>query len=325
MKRLLIALGMLSSFFVVIEAEGKKSLYYGETSENFIIRWAFQDFADFVFDPRTDRYRWPTDSKKGVTFDPEKVKAGDIVFLRDADLFFETMHPKIKYPYIIITCGEHLDAMKERHLAYLEQENVIAWFGIHPSKKVKHPKFFPLPIGVIQVPENYHKRSKYHALFRELQETAEHKHLLYMNFADVNKPERKHVRSLFLKKPYCKRGDRQSFKSYLKEMAECKFTLSPKGLGIDCYRTWESLLVGSIPIVRSSQLTSLYKKLPVLIIEKWEDITVEFLEQKYKEIHSKKYDVKRLYMEYWQNKIRKLQSRFLATYNEYIRGLKAYG
>lgn len=289
-------------------------LYHGEVSGNFLIRWAFQEYCDHVFDPRTDPYVWPTNSKSGVKFDPADVKAGDVVFMRDIDLFFQKIHPKIKVPYIIVTHGEHLDAMRKRFIHYLDEENVIAWFGIHPSKILDHPKFFPLPIGVIQQPENHKKRTKLHEFFTKVRLQSEKKHVLYMNFADTDKPERKHVRLLFTKKPYCKRGQRQPFHSYLKEMASCKFTLSPKGLACDCYRTWEALLVGSIPVVRSCQLDPLYEGLPVLIVDKWEDVTEEFLNQKYEEITSKKYDLKRLYMEYWLDKIDTVRINFLAHY-----------
>ena len=291
---------------------GTDPLYYGETSENFVIRWAFQDFCDHVFDPRTGQWEWPTKSKGGVTFDPNQVKAGDCIFIRDAELFFKKMHPLIKQPYIIVTHGEHLDAMNYKHLRLLEEDKVIAWFGIHPSKKVQHPKYFPIPIGVVQEPEHYKKRAALHQMFKRLRQNSEQTHLLYMNFAAQDtKPERQKVREVFGEQSYCKRGRRQSFHSYLHEMAQCKFTLSPKGLGPDCYRTWESLLVGSIPIVRRSQLDPLFEGLPVLIIDDWDDVDEEFLLKKYKEIRSKKYDLRRLYMEYWISKIKAVRDCFL--------------
>ena len=289
-------------------------LFYGEASENFVIRWGFQHHCNFVFDPRTDQYVWPTKSDGGVTFDPSKVRPGDIILVRDAPLFFKKMHPKIQHPYIIVTHGEHLDKMSKAHESFLEEEKVIAWFGIHASKKIKHPKFFQIPIGVIQQPANYKKKGSLNELFTKLRKTSEHKYMLYMNFADVNKPERKKVREMFSHKHYCKRGQRQPFNSYLKEMAQCKFTLSPKGLGPDCYRTWESLLCGSIPIVRTCQLDPLYEGLPVLIVDSWEEINEDYLERKYREIMSRKYDIRPLYMEYWVAKINAVKEQFLAQH-----------
>ena len=284
--------------------------YYGEGDKEILIRWGFQKFCDFVFDPRTNQWVWPTNSKKGVTFDPKKVKLGSTIFVRDVELFFRKMHPHIEHPYIMVTHGEHVDKVRKSHLDYLDDNKVIAWFGIHPCK-VTHPKFFSIPIGVLQQPDNYYKRGSLHNFFTRIRATSEKKNLLYMNFADWQKPERKYLRSLLAKEPYCKRGERQPFHSYIKEMAQCKFTLSPKGLGPDCYRNWEALLAGSFPIVRSSQVDPLFEGLPVLIIDDWDVINEEFLNKKYKEMRSQKYDLSRLYLHYWTDKIIEVRDQFL--------------
>ena len=97
-------------------------------------------------------------------------------------------------------------------------------------------------------------------------------------------------------------------------MAQSKFVLSPAGYGPDCYRTWEALLVGSIPIVKKSQLDPLFEGLPVLIVDSWSDITEEFLHKKYEEITARQYDIKRLYTEYWFAKIKAVKEEFLAQY-----------
>ena len=125
-------------------------LFYGETSANFIMRWNFQEFCTFVFDPRTTPWAWPTSKKPGgVRFNPKHVKAGDVIFVRDMPLFFQKMHPSIEQPYIIVTHGECRDTCKDDYLNYLDDEKIIAWFGIHPCKS-GHEKYFPLPLGVKQ-------------------------------------------------------------------------------------------------------------------------------------------------------------------------------
>jgi hypothetical protein len=62
-----------------------------------------------------------------------------------------------------------------------------------------------------------------------------------------------------------------------RNMAEFAFVLSPFGNGMDCHRTWEALLCGCIPIVRSSVFNELFEGLPVLIVEKWSDISLQLL------------------------------------------------
>eukprot|EP00581_Thalassiosira_minuscula_P011257 CAMPEP_0183725922 /NCGR_PEP_ID=MMETSP0737-20130205/21903_1 /TAXON_ID=385413 /ORGANISM="Thalassiosira miniscula, Strain CCMP1093" /LENGTH=356 /DNA_ID=CAMNT_0025957093 /DNA_START=32 /DNA_END=1099 /DNA_ORIENTATION=- len=56
-----------------------------------------------------------------------------------------------------------------------------------------------------------------------------------------------------------------------------KFMLSPRGVGLDCYRTWEALYLGMIPVVKTSTLDSMYQGLPVLIVDEWSDLTPELL------------------------------------------------
>jgi hypothetical protein len=51
------------------------------------------------------------------------------------------------------------------------------------------------------------------------------------------------------------------------------FVLSPHGNALDCYRTWEALLMGCIPIVKRSVIDRLYDGLPVAIVDDWSEIT----------------------------------------------------
>lgn len=50
------------------------------------------------------------------------------------------------------------------------------------------------------------------------------------------------------------------------------FGFSPHGNGLDCHRTWEMLFFGLIPIVQKSSLDVLYKELPVMILDRWQDV-----------------------------------------------------
>ena len=39
-------------------------------------------------------------------------------------------------------------------------------------------------------------------------------------------------------------------KAYLARMAASRFTLSPAGMGYDCHRHWEAVLVGTVPVLQ---------------------------------------------------------------------------
>jgi len=291
-------------------------LYYGEMREsNFIIRWQYQDFCDHVYDPRVDVWRWPSNREKGVTFNPEDVKPGDVIFVRMIPKFFKTMHPKITCPYIILTAGEELEQMRESYEEFLDEEKVIAWFGIHPNyMAIAHPKFHPIPLGILQHPSHYFKRDRLHDFFTRLRAENKKDYLLYVNFADNGKPERTKLRKKFVGQPYVKKGSRVEFKEYISQTASACFVLSPAGLGPDCYRNWEALLCGSIPIMKTGPCDKLFEGLPVLIVDDWNILSEEYLREKYKEITAKKYDIAPLYTTYWTNKIKNVQQAFLKTW-----------
>ena len=92
---------------------------------------------------------------------------------------------------------------------------------------------------------------------------------------------------------------------YIRALQTHKFCISPPGRGIDAHRTWEALMVGTIPICLSSSLDPIYAKLPVLIVKEYSDITEEFLLEQYTILKNKSasYDFSVLYTDYWKKEI----------------------
>jgi hypothetical protein len=80
------------------------------------------------------------------------------------------------------------------------------------------------------------------------------------------------------------------------KFASWRLVVSPFGNGFDCHRTWEALVLGCIPIVRTSGLDPLYEGLPVLIVDNWSDVSKELLERTFQ--------YERLQLAYWMNRIR---------------------
>lgn len=65
---------------------------------------------------------------------------------------------------------------------------------------------------------------------------------------------------------------------------------------------------------KHSKLDDLYVGLPVLIVDRWEDVTEQFLTNKYNEIRVKQYDIAPLYVDYWRNKIYKVRDDYQASH-----------
>ena len=92
-----------------------------------------------------------------------------------------------------------------------------------------------------------------------------------------------------------------------KNQSKYAFVASPFGNGFDCHRTWEALILGCIPIVKTSGIDNLYDDLPVLIIKDWSDITEKLLRktlEDFKKKHEKgEFNYYKLTLKYWMDKV----------------------
>jgi hypothetical protein len=85
---------------------------------------------------------------------------------------------------------------------------------------------------------------------------------------------------------------------------EFAFVLSPPGNGLDCHRTWEALALGHIVLVPSSSLNSLYSDLPVVFLNRWDEITSENLGKWLSLYKSRLGMTEKLRSAYWVNRMR---------------------
>lgn len=259
-----------------------------------------------------------------VSFDPIKVRAGDTVFVMIDHLehFFDEYHSKITEPYILVT--HHFfdnsdDDVPGKFAPYLDSATVIAWFTHNAD--VVHPKLYLMPIGIGNAFYDFGHKPTFDKCIRRYSNKVKKTGLLYMNFRISTYPdERQYVHNFFKDKPFVTYVPAKSLyvpgKSlgdYLKDVAHHKFILSPRGNGLDCFRTWEALLMGSYPVVKTSMLDPLFKELPVVTVQDWPEVTPEFLERKYMEFSSQKYDMRKVYMQYWLDRIQAVKKAFLES------------
>lgn len=245
------------------------------------------------------------------TFNPANVKHGDIIFVQTNYLpqLFKDYRPHIKNKYILVTHNSDWP-LQGQCKAMINDPLMISWFGKNPH--FEHKKLHPIPCGLLpRITQN-----EYQTYFAPNHK--QKKHMLYMNFA-VNdydgRSDRNAVWNYFKDQPYCydkshQRGQRAvcTQQEYIIDLGQSDFILSPRGSGLDCYRTYEALLAGSYPIVKSSHLDPLFANLPVLIVNDWSEITKEVLEKTKKDFGARKYDYSSLYAPYWKNKIKKAQA-----------------
>ena len=89
-----------------------------------------------------------------------------------------------------------------------------------------------------------------------------------------------------------------------RRQSQFAFVASPHGCGLDCHRTWEALVLGCIPIVKRSKLDVLFEDLPVLVVDSWDQLTPDLLQQTIQDMKSKTFNQHKLFLSYWSNLIK---------------------
>ncbi len=250
----------------------------------FISGDAFRTYCDFAYDTDTE-------------FEPAEVMHGSAIFVQAVKLkdFFEKIHPHIPYKYILITHNSD-DEVPGPFKEFLDDPKIGAWFGENWDGYA-HPKMRPIPMGMATMSwPNGNGDS-----IRKVRDAhVEKEHLVHMGFTiQTNYKERWEVFRLFSQSPFMYRTIKKTFEKYLFDVAASKFEIAPKGFAWDTYRLWECIYVGTIPIVKTSQLDVLYEDLPVLIVQDWKEITEDFLNEKYQEMSFGTYNMEKSTIDYW--------------------------
>ncbi|CAB9502920.1 expressed unknown protein [Seminavis robusta] len=86
------------------------------------------------------------------------------------------------------------------------------------------------------------------------------------------------------------KGEKSMNMNY-EQMIRSKFVWAPSGLGLDCYRIWESFYLGTIPVIAhlgfmetDGWMNETLRDLPVAWVEHHDQVTPEFLENAYEKI-----------------------------------------
>lgn len=241
--------------------------------------------------------------------DTHRVKKGDIIFVKGCllDCFFAYVHPHLKEPYILLSCDADETNGVERQMPFINS-NTLVVLGCVNCQEPRHPKIIPLPLGVPNGSAvGFPKKEEYTDLINK---RINKSIFCSSNFSVSSHSWREHVYQVVQKKPFITVLSNSSPSTYLYNMAASQFCISPRGAGIDCFRTWEALILGCVPVLEKSPLDSLFYRLPVLLIDDYENITVEQLMafQKYVIDCRHEFDLEKIYAQFWIDFFLKLQT-----------------
>ena len=279
----------------------------------------------------------PISSIRRMAFYPElkKIKQikNPVIYVCNSALnHFNTIMPYIDFSFILVS-GDSDDSMPfdvlrpEVFETFISNPFLLHWFS--QNMTIDHPKITRMPIGM-----DYHTMEskdvwgpitiastqeillnnvrKYSAPFYERFATLTHK--CYANFHfQMNTKYGQDRKDAIAQIPsdlvYYEPHMAPRLKSW-NTQKEYAFIISPHGGGYDCHRLWEGLILGCIPIVKTSPIDKLYEDLPVLIVQEWSHITMELLANTIENFKIKHlnggFNYDKLCLNYWMNRIKNL-------------------
>lgn len=270
-----------------------------------------------------------------------EIRDGDIVWLQSKNIaqFAEAILPTIKGRFTLVTTygtrSMPLECGLKNPVALLSDDRLVHWFTQNYKYEGRFGhKISPIPIGL-----DFHsqweqgqtwrfdrqlKPSEQEALILATRRNAplseKRIHKIYADFQFNNStrklkkrdPEirydRKEIYKLLKKNPVMVFQNKRVPRHVLWDrMAQYRFVISPHGVGLDCHRTWEALVLGCCVIVMRSSMDSLYEGLPVVIVDDYREIAPDNLEEWYEthrlQLNTSTLDV-RLTNGWWMDRVR---------------------
>jgi hypothetical protein len=262
-----------------------------------------------------------------IGYDFSSLSDGQTVYICSSAIpnFVSVIFPNIRNRFILVTgdcdesCPNELFRSQEEFIRFIESDKIIHWYSQNCIGF--HPKITQIPIGM-----DYHTMSARDHEWGPQTSPLDQERILFSVKQSVkrliDRIPKAYANFQFLmntKYAYDRRDAIQNIPSECvfyeptkvkrintwKTQAEYSFVISPHGNGLDCHRTWEAIVLGCIPIIKSSPLDNLFEGLPVWIVKDWSEITLENMVKKreeYFELDSK-YNLEKIELKYWVKKI----------------------
>ena len=155
-----------------------------------------------------------------------------------------------------------------------------SWWGVNSQCAHVHG----LPLGIT----NHTNESQLHGVFGDVQVMVEVatqprdiQNMVYANFVVDNHPSRGPLLEFAKSKSWITVGTPDQTlagrRAFLQKVRNHSFVLCPRGGGVDTHRLWETLYMGSIPIVKRDIAHAAWQDLPILFVDSWDEVTEDRL------------------------------------------------
>jgi hypothetical protein len=185
-------------------------------------------------------------------------------------IFENKVLPYIDYKFKIITHNSDI-AIDDRHLNFLNNDNLIKWYGMNCH--ITHNKLQPIPIGIAN--EKWPHGNK-EILIKVANKNIKKKNRVYCNFDPNTNKERYQILEKIKSYNFIDfEKNNLDYETYLTKLASYEYVISPPGNSVDCHRIWESIYLKTVPIVQNHHALDEFTDLPVKFITDWGNIKLE--------------------------------------------------
>ncbi|CAE8658488.1 unnamed protein product, partial [Polarella glacialis] len=210
------------------------------------------------------------------------------------DGFVAGLAQSVSVPFVLLAVnGGDAPLTPELQERISELPGIKACFAMNLQRPQRPDLFFPLPIGLPHHADGLHRGNlrgacDADALIRRIRQagpawklrdprlliTPMQGNRLRNRYLEVlAKQEYRHLVRIV--------SERLDFESFLTLLSEHQSTLSPPGKGYDCYRTWQAVAVGTVPVVVYDALfdARLYRDSGLPFIPQPDELTADALEK----------------------------------------------
>lgn len=223
----------------------------------------------------------------------------------------------ITVPFILVSGdSDHHPAMyMDASNQLLNNQYLQKWWNSNVT--INDPKMGLIPCGM-----DYHTQWEKPGVFGLRQLSAFSQERMVMEILRDSPLQNKKYGNFYVNWHLAMRGDRQDcldkidkdfcyFEKLLQgrkymyqRQSEFLFTVCPAGASYDCHRNYETILVGSVPIIKKHIIQDhLYDDLPVIKVDDWSEVNRNMVQPWMEQILSKDYDFNPLFLNYWTSKI----------------------
>ncbi len=244
--------------------------------------------ADHCLDLSNEEYKaWGVGRLHNKTLEPEKVKDGDIVFVKTDYVYngaFQTqILPRIKNNFILLTGASSYQVGKGFAIdSIINNPYLRKWYCTNAPVGLSS-KIVPMPIGFEEVERDGGNQELLKHLRVKRTPWIEKDNKVFLPYHTLHtNPERRELFEKLSDLPFVEtQRAKLPFPEYVRQMDKYKFVICLEGSGPDVHRNYEALLVDTVPINKANIIEELFKvhDLPGVFVRSWDDLDKNYFQK----------------------------------------------